>query len=71
MTYGELNAAFGPAKEGVRFTMVFEDGYKLEDCLETNPTLPDDVIVDACNLTNPKHWGKVVSIEDRKPAMYW
>jgi len=61
------------AKRKIRigFTMVFEDGERLTDCLHVNVLDSDEEIIDSCNLTNPVRWGQVVAIEDRYRQSYW
>ena len=70
ITYRDLDE-MATRKKGLSFTMVFSDGDKLTSNLEENPLASDLEIITGCNATNPKRWGKVVEIKDRRPCFYW
>ena len=61
ITYGDM-----VFETRVRFTMVFEDGDRLEGCYHSNLSDSDEDIIAHCNKTIPERWGKVVAIGDRK-----
>lgn len=54
-------------KEILKFSMVFEDGEKFTRGMEINdPNISNEDLIMECNRTNPKHWGDVVEIIDRR-----
>jgi hypothetical protein len=61
ITYGDM-----VPETRLRFTMVFEDGDRLDRCSHPNPSDTDEAIIAHCNKTIPERWGKVVAIADRE-----
>lgn len=71
LSYKNMDEILGARKIGLAFSMVFEDGDILTGCMDDNPDIEDQELIAACNKTNPKRWGKVTGIIDRKKCYYW
>lgn len=73
LTY-EFFDSFCKRIPSINFTMVFADGYCLPGCnhvIENSNDDSDDYIIEQCNKTNPKHWGKVIAIKDKIETFCW
>lgn len=70
LTHGDLDK-MSKRHIGLSFTMIFADGGILTACLHDNTTDNDETIIHQCNKTNPKKWGLVVAITDKKKSSYW